>query len=296
MKNFVKIAQELLDLEEFSAGCYELLLIKGKLTVGEICAYKKLDEESEYNHVLEVLNNLVAKGLAQKIPKAKGLIDVYIGIAPFEGFTIKLHELSSQMMKNRKYVEKGIEELRDTTKTTIDTVKNDIEGILGEKAQEIKDLSQKQAENISSAVESTISELESRKNSHISAIQSNMAKSKADLEESLTKLTQDSLGAIEKTQTETIQFTEENKNSLINGIKEKDGIMQAHFEEEKNNYQESLQGTSESIIKLHSINVNKISENVDLWHQQILTSLDKMEQDTIIFTDKFEKEAINTLE
>ena len=57
MQQFKKIAQDKLNLNETEALCYELLLIKGKLTAGEICIYAKLDEETDYETIKGILEN-----------------------------------------------------------------------------------------------------------------------------------------------------------------------------------------------------------------------------------------------
>ena len=64
MEQFKKIASEKLGLNDTEALCYELLLIKGKLTAGEICVYSKLDEETSFETIKGILDNFVVRGLA----------------------------------------------------------------------------------------------------------------------------------------------------------------------------------------------------------------------------------------
>ena len=122
MEQFKKLAQEQLGLDELEARCYELILIKSKASVGEICGYVELDRETEFEKVKKILEGLVKKGLAQKLPKAKGLVDVYVGVPPFEGLVKKLTAFNTEMGQAKKTMEQSISKIHtDAEKNVMDT-------------------------------------------------------------------------------------------------------------------------------------------------------------------------------
>ncbi len=122
MEQFKKLAKEQLGLEDLEARCYELILIKSKASVGEICGYVELDRETEFEKVKNILEGLVKKGLAQKLPKAKGLVDVYVGVPPFEGVIKKLTAFTTEMGQAKKVIEQSATKIRaDATKNAADT-------------------------------------------------------------------------------------------------------------------------------------------------------------------------------
>ena len=153
MDQFLNIAKEKLGLNDIEALCYELLLIKGKLAADEILVYANLDEETDYEKIKGILNNFVERGLAQKIPKAKGLVDVYVGVAPFEGLVKLLRDLSIEIGDQKKNIENSLQILKDKTKNELLEVRTNVETVIKDEKASIKESISKANNTITEAVE-----------------------------------------------------------------------------------------------------------------------------------------------
>ena len=158
MEKFKKLAQEKLGLNDIEALCYELILIKGRLTVGEILVYANLEEEPDYEKIKGILDIFVDRGLAQKIPKAKGLVDVYVGVAPFEGLVKYLEDFSNEIGNQKKDIENSLQKLKDETNQELLKVRTNVETVINDEKAVIKDSVSKANESITQAVEKSISE------------------------------------------------------------------------------------------------------------------------------------------
>ncbi len=153
MEKFKKIAVEKLGFNELEALCYELLLIKGKLTTGEVCSYISLKEPSDYNKIKEILENFVERGLAQLVQKVGGSVDVYVGVGPFEGFIGHLTDFNSKMETQKISIQDALQKIKASTEKELKDVRTNVESVINTEKETIKGSAAKASENITIAID-----------------------------------------------------------------------------------------------------------------------------------------------
>ena len=215
MLQFKKMAQDKLGLNETEALCYELLLIKGKLTAGEVCIYAKLDEETDYETIKGILDNFVERGLAQKLPKAKGLVDVYTGVPPFEGLIKHLDDFSKEIGDLKDKIDTSLQNLRDETQKEVSEIRTNVETIINDEKVAITNGVSQATNNITQTVESTTSEYNGASDKSKQKVEELINTSKISIGADLEKFEKEGGDNITKFKEESINQTNEARDTII---------------------------------------------------------------------------------
>jgi hypothetical protein len=119
MEKFVKVAQDLLQLDATEAKCYEILLLKGHVTIGELCGYLDLPDLTEYDKVSEICEKFEKLGLAKKIKKVEEKVAVYLPLNPFDALAKYLKEFCTNLDKDLDKMQTDLKDLRNSTENEI---------------------------------------------------------------------------------------------------------------------------------------------------------------------------------
>jgi len=223
MQQFIKTAQEKLGLNENEALCYELLLIKGKLTAGEVCIYAKLDGETDYEAIKGILENFVERGLAQKLPKAKGLVDVYIGVPPFEGLLKHLDDFSKEIGELKSKIDTSLQTLKDKTKKEVSEIRTNVETIISDEKTAIDEGVSQVNSNLTQTVETSTSEYNGASEKSKQKVEELISISKTNIGTDLEKFNSESKDVITQFKDESINRANEAKDIIVskfNGLDE----------------------------------------------------------------------------
>ena len=280
MEQFKKLAKDKLGLNDIEALCYELLLIKGKLAADEILVYANLEEETDYEKIKGILDNFVERGLAQKIPKAKGLVEVYVGVAPFEALVKLLEDLSTEVGDQKKNIENSLQVLRDKTESELLEVRTNVETVIKDEKASIKESIAKANTTITEEVEKSISE-------HHAASD----KCKQELEDAITAAKNNVSSKIEQFKKESgeniSQFKEESsinangtKDAIISKFEGLDNSVIELFNQAKTQFSSTLNTVKDkSISDVKSNQVNS-TEKLNGWKGVAYTELENLSTST----------------
>ncbi|MFX1337235.1 MAG: hypothetical protein ACFFDK_01355 [Promethearchaeota archaeon] len=280
MLQFKKIAQDKLGLSETEALCYELLLIKGKLTAGEVCIYAKLDEETDYETIKGILDNFVQRGLAQKLPKAKGLVDVYTGVPPFEGLINHLNDFSKEIGDLKNQIDTTLQTLKDETKKEVSEIRTNVETIIiDEKAAITNDVFQAN-NNISQVIESSNSDYNGASEKSKQKVDELINSSKANIGAELEKFENESKGNFANFKEESINQANEVKNTIISKFGGLDEEVKSVISFSKQQFAGTLNSARDKSIADNKSQQEQSLEKINNWKTETYTEFDNLSKTT----------------